>query len=116
MTLAYHILLKLLEPTSLCLILLLTAAAFRKRNILSRTCFWTVSGLLLVGGNGWVSGAMIRHLGGRYPGRNPVPQADCILVLSGGILSRLPPRQLMNFSEAMHEYLGIAYYRLRGWM
>jgi uncharacterized SAM-binding protein YcdF (DUF218 family) len=26
------------------------------------------------------------------------------------------PHQLMNFSEAMHEYLGIAYYGVRGWM
>ena len=26
------------------------------------------------------------------------------------------PHQLMNFSDAMHEYLGMAYYKLRGWM
>jgi hypothetical protein len=26
------------------------------------------------------------------------------------------PSHLEAFSEAMHEYLGIAYYKLRGWM
>jgi uncharacterized SAM-binding protein YcdF (DUF218 family) len=26
------------------------------------------------------------------------------------------PRNLLDFSDATHEYLGIAYYRLRGWM
>jgi uncharacterized SAM-binding protein YcdF (DUF218 family) len=26
------------------------------------------------------------------------------------------PHQLVNFSDAMHEYLGMAYYKLRGWI
>jgi uncharacterized SAM-binding protein YcdF (DUF218 family) len=26
------------------------------------------------------------------------------------------PRHLLDFSEAMHEYAGMVYYRLRGWM
>jgi len=26
------------------------------------------------------------------------------------------PRHLVDFSEAAHEYFGIAYYRLRGWL
>jgi uncharacterized SAM-binding protein YcdF (DUF218 family) len=26
------------------------------------------------------------------------------------------PQNLLNFSEVMHEYLGIAYYKLRGWL
>jgi len=26
------------------------------------------------------------------------------------------PRSLLNFSEVTHEYFGIAYYRVRGWM
>jgi len=26
------------------------------------------------------------------------------------------PRHLLDFSEVMHEYLGMAYYKARGWM
>jgi hypothetical protein len=26
------------------------------------------------------------------------------------------PRALLDFSDAAHEYLGVAYYRLRGWL
>src|ERR1035438_1044327 len=100
MELVYHIFLKLLEPTSLCVILLLAAAAFRKRKVLSRICFWLPVATLLICGNGWVSGTMIRHLEGRYPGQVPVPQADCILVLSGGIQSRIPPRPTIEVDDA----------------
>jgi hypothetical protein len=33
------------------------------------------------------------------------------------IVRLLPtPRSLLDFSDAAHEYLGIAYYHLRGWM
>jgi uncharacterized SAM-binding protein YcdF (DUF218 family) len=96
----YHIFLKLLEPTSLCVLLLLAAAVFRKRKVLSRICFWLPVALLLVCGNGWVSGAMIRHLERRYPGQDPVPQADCILVLSGGTQSRIPPRPTIEVDDA----------------
>jgi hypothetical protein len=33
------------------------------------------------------------------------------------MVSAIPtPLHLLHFSEVMHEYLGIAYYKLRGWM
>src|SRR5437868_7737213 len=100
MDLVYHIGVKLIEPTSLCVILLLGAALLRRRAALSRICFWLSVAILLVCGNGWVSGAMIRHLERHYPVPDPVPQADCILVLSGGTLSRVPPRPTIELDEA----------------
>src|ERR1035438_274329 len=114
MELVYHIFLKLLEPTSLCVILLLAAAAFRKRKVLSRICFWLPVATLLICGNGWVSGAMIRHLEGRYRGQDPVPQADCILVLGGGVLSRVPPRPTLEVDEAGDRILYTAYLYRQG--
>src|SRR6059058_3766131 len=92
MSLAYHIFLKLLEPTSFCVILLLAAAVLRRRIAASRLCFWLAVALLLVCGNGWVSSALIRNLESRCVAPEPLPEADCILILSGGLAPRIPPR------------------------
>ena len=86
----YSIFLKLLYPTSLSLILLVGAAVLQKRKVLSRVCFWLGIGILVICGNGWVVGALEKHLEWQNLPRGPLPQADCILVLSGGILSRVP--------------------------
>ena len=100
MSFAYSFLLKLLYPTSVCLILLLGAAAFQKRKVASRICFWLAVAVLLVCGNGWVIGALARHLEWQNLPPNPVPQADCILILSGGLQSRIPPRPTIEVGEA----------------
>jgi uncharacterized SAM-binding protein YcdF (DUF218 family) len=109
MSLAYHLFVKLLEPTSLCVILLLAAAVLRRRATASRICFWLAVAVLLVCGNGWVSGALIRHLERRYVAPEPIPQVDCILVLGGGTLSRLPPRPTVEVDEAGDRVLYGAY-------
>jgi uncharacterized SAM-binding protein YcdF (DUF218 family) len=96
----YSILLKLLYPTSLSLILLLAAAAFRKRKTPSRVCFWLAVTTLLVCGNGWVATGLTRNLEWRYLPPEPVPEVDCILILSGGILPRIPPRTTVEVAEA----------------
>jgi hypothetical protein len=36
----YSLLLKFLYPTTLCVVLLLTAAALHKRKVAGRVCFW----------------------------------------------------------------------------
>ena len=112
MSRAYHLFVKLLEPTSLCVILLLAAAVWRRRVTASRICFWLAVAVLLVCGNGWVSGAMIRHLERRYVAPEPIPQADCILVLGGGTRPRLPPRPTVEVDEAGNRVLyGACLYR-----
>src|SRR5207248_1352668 len=62
----YSVLLKLLYPTSLCLVLLLAGAFLRKRKIASRVCFWLAVGTLLVCGNGWLGRELARHLEWQY--------------------------------------------------
>ena len=96
----YSLALKLLYPTSLCLILLLLSAALENRKKLSRTCFWLAISILIVCGNGWLVQGMAKHLEWQHLPPNPVPEADCILVLSGGILGKIPPRPTIEVGEA----------------
>ena len=100
MSFLYSLFLKLLYPTSLCLIGLLTAAAFHKRKVVSRVSFWASVAVLMICGNGWLVQGMTRHLEWRYLPPNPVPTADCILVLSGGVLSQTPPRPTIEVADA----------------
>jgi uncharacterized SAM-binding protein YcdF (DUF218 family) len=96
----YSILLKLLSPTSLCLLSLLAAAVLRKRKIASRICFWMAVAILMVCGNGWLVDALTRNLEGRYRLPEPAPRADVILVLSGGLLDKVPPRRTVEVADA----------------
>ncbi|MGA2867422.1 MAG: YdcF family protein [Verrucomicrobiota bacterium] len=96
----YHLSLKCCEPTSLCALLLLAAAVFRKPKVVGRLCFCLALAILLVCGNHWVSGGFIRRLERQCPAPNPLPQADCILVLGGGTQARLPPRPTVEVDEA----------------
>src|SRR5262245_33897887 len=95
----YSLFLKLLYPTSLCLMLLIGSAASRRPKI-SRACLWLAVAILMVCGNGWVVGGLTRHLERRCQSSGPVPEADCVLVLSGGIWPKLPPRPTIEVGEA----------------
>jgi uncharacterized SAM-binding protein YcdF (DUF218 family) len=92
----YSLLLKLLYPTSLIALLLLAAALFRKRPKISRGFFWTAFVTLMVCGNGWVVSSLTKNLEWRYSLPEPTPNADAILVLSGGLLDRVPPRPMIE--------------------
>ncbi len=96
----YNILLELLSPTSLCLLSLLAAAVLRKRKIASRICFWMAVAVLMVCGNGWLVGALTKNLERRYWLPEPAPNADAILVLSGGLLDKVPPRRTVEVADA----------------
>src|SRR6478735_2106354 len=88
----YSLFLKLLYPTSVAVLLLLASALLRKKERARQVCLWVAIGIILVCGNGWLVGAMTRHLEWQNLPPQPVPNADCILVLSGGISARIPPR------------------------
>ncbi len=109
MAFLYSVFLKLLYPTSVSLILLLAAAGLRKWKAFSRVCFWLGIAVLVVCGNGWVVGAMEKHLEWENLPPDPVPQADCIVVLSGGILPRQPPRPTVEVDDAGDRVLYGAY-------
>jgi uncharacterized SAM-binding protein YcdF (DUF218 family) len=96
----YSLLLKFLYPTSLLLVLLTIAALARRKRWLRRTSFALALTILMVGGNGWVVEGLIRHLESRVRPPTPLPAADAILVLSGGVLARTPPRPTIEVSEA----------------
>jgi uncharacterized SAM-binding protein YcdF (DUF218 family) len=100
MSFLYSLLLKLLYPTSLALLCLAAAALFRKRLGPRRAFFGLAVAILLVCGNGWLVRGITKHLEWKHLPPNPVPQADCILVLSGGILSRIPPRPTVELADA----------------
>jgi uncharacterized SAM-binding protein YcdF (DUF218 family) len=134
MSFLYSLLLKFLYPTSLCLVLLLASAALQKRKVASRICFWLAVAILVVCGNGWVDAALVRHLERQYPPLtsqpstlNPQPrvagsewqvarasEADCILVLGGGTVAKIPPRPTVEVSEAGDRVLYAAHLYRQG--
>src|SRR5262245_46977878 len=96
----YSLFLKLLYPTSIALGLLVIAPFFRRRAGLRRLCYVLGLLVLFVCGNGWVVRSMTYHLESQYPPPNPLPSADAILVLSGGIHAQTPPRPTVEVSDA----------------
>jgi uncharacterized SAM-binding protein YcdF (DUF218 family) len=87
----------------------LAAAVLRKRQLPRCICFWFAVAILLICGNGWLIGTMTKNLEWKYLPANPVPQADCILILSGGILGKTPPRQTVEVADAGDRVLYGAY-------
>src|SRR4051812_8027312 len=102
MSFLYSILLKLLYPTSVSFLLVLAALVFLKckREKLARAFLLCGLAVLLICGNGWITGALARHLEWQNLPLDPVPQADCILVLSGGILGKVTPRPTVEVGDA----------------
>ena len=96
----YGVLLSLLNPTSVSLLLLIAAAMCRRRLFVRRMCFSLALAVMMIGGNRWVVGAMIRSLEWRYLPPDPIPAADAIVVLSGGILPRIRPRSTIEVGDA----------------
>ncbi|MBX3748240.1 MAG: YdcF family protein [Verrucomicrobiae bacterium] len=96
----YRLFLSLLQPVALAVVLVLAAAAFRRR---AATCHLLLAGaflVLMVCGNGWVADAFARSLESRHPNPDPVPEADCIVVLGGGTGAAIPPRTTVEVGEA----------------
>ena len=92
----YSLILKLLYPTSLCALLLAATVLFHRRKKLRRVCFCAAFAILMICGNGWIVGGLTRNLEWRYPLPAPAPNGDAILVLSGGLLDKTPPRPMIE--------------------
>lgn len=98
----YSIALKLAYPTSVSVLLLLGSRllAHLKKDRLARVSFWLALFILFVCGNGWVVSAMTRHLEWQNLPSGPLPNADCVLVLSGGIAAKDWPRSTVELGDA----------------
>lgn len=95
----YSVFLKLFYPTSIALLLLIAAAIVKRRG-LRRACYGLGLAVLLVCGNGCVVRELTVRLESAYTPPNPLPTADAIVVLSGGIRAATPPRPTMEVNEA----------------
>jgi uncharacterized SAM-binding protein YcdF (DUF218 family) len=96
----YNVALTLLNPTSVSLLLLIAATLYPRRSVVCRSSVILALAVLLIGGNGWVVGALLQSLEWQYLPPDPVPSADAIVVLSGGTLARIPPRSTLEVSDA----------------
>ena len=96
----YSVLLKFLNPTSIALLLFVAGALMRRRTALRRICYGLALAALIVCGNGWVAHRMVRALEWQHLPPDPMPHADAILVLSGGIHAARPPRPTVEVSDA----------------
>jgi uncharacterized SAM-binding protein YcdF (DUF218 family) len=88
-----------LSPTTAVLLFLFAAVAWRTRR-LGQVCLLLGLAVVLVGGNGWVSAALLRSLERQYPTVSASRMADAIVVLSGGTVPALPPRSTVEVTEA----------------
>jgi uncharacterized SAM-binding protein YcdF (DUF218 family) len=96
----YNALLTLLNPTSVSWFLLIVVMLCRRRPVMRRWCFGLAFAVMLICGNRWVVGSMLRSLEWQHLPPSRIPSADAIVVLSGGTLPRIPPRSTIEISEA----------------
>lgn len=95
----YSVLLQLLNPAVVATALLLAAALLRRRQAARRLCFALALGVLLVCGNGLVVHRMVRALEWQHLPPDPVPSADAVVILSGGMRAQNYPRPTVEVSE-----------------
>jgi uncharacterized SAM-binding protein YcdF (DUF218 family) len=96
----YSVLLKFLSPVSITLVLLIAAALFRRRPLLRRVSFTLALATLLICGNGWVVHRLVKSLEWRHLPLDPIPSADAIVVLSGGVQAAWRPRPTVELNES----------------
>jgi len=102
------------NPVVLSVLLLFLTAALSKRKKLGLVCLWMAVAVLLICGNERVAGMFTGALESRYQPPDPIPRADCILVLGGGVLSRIPPRSTVEINEAGNRVLYAAHLYRQG--
>jgi uncharacterized SAM-binding protein YcdF (DUF218 family) len=97
--LVYNFLLRFCYPAGLCFLLLVGALVWRKRQHIGTICLLLALAVLMVTGNGWIAHGLARSLEWRLLPSGPMPEAQAIVVLSGGILPQEAPRQTVEFDD-----------------
>jgi uncharacterized SAM-binding protein YcdF (DUF218 family) len=83
-----------------CLLLVITLVLFWRRPRWVPYFLGVTLIVLILGGNGWLSSALLRSLEFRHLPPNPIPQADAIVVLGGATRPHLAPRPWVEVNEA----------------
>jgi uncharacterized SAM-binding protein YcdF (DUF218 family) len=96
----YSVLLTCLTPTTPAVLLLVVALVLRQHARLARFCVAGALGVLLICGNGWTVGALVRSLESANPPLSPSTTADAIIILSGGTLPQIYPRTTVEINDA----------------
>ncbi|HNQ87852.1 MAG TPA: YdcF family protein [Verrucomicrobiota bacterium] len=96
----YKIILLVLQPLGLACILMAAAVLVRKHQTWFRALLGGAIVILWGAGNGWVATGMARLLEWRHLGPEPLPAADVIVIVGGGLAPQLPPRRSIEVDEA----------------
>ncbi len=88
-----------LYPLSLAALLLIGGLLIRKPQWRKRAIFLATL-LIWLGGNGWVTGALLKSLEWQYLPLENIPNADIIVVLGGGTQPHLYPRPGPELDDA----------------
>lgn len=96
----YSLLLSLLDPVLASAVLLVAGVLPTRRPTLRRLCVGLALAVIMVCGNNWVVGAMLRSLERQHLPQSPMPQADIIAVLGGGTAPRLYPRPTVEVDDS----------------
>lgn len=90
----------LLYPLGLACLLLGAALIFGKKKDGWR--WWVIAALvvLVIGGNRWVSNALVRSLEWQYLPQGEIPSAEAIVLLGGGTSAAEPPRPMVELNGA----------------
>jgi len=96
----YSVLLTCLTPTTPVVLLLVVAVVLRRHTRLARLSMGSALMILLVSGNGWVVGVMVRSLESATSPLDQSVTGDAIVILSGGILPQVYPRIMVEVGDA----------------
>lgn len=87
-------------PLGLVFLILLIASILKPESKWVKRGIITALVIIMVGGNNWVSTALVRSLEWRYLPPEEVPSGEVIVVLGGGTGSALYPRQMVELDDA----------------
>ncbi len=87
-------------PAGLSIILLLISLIFWKHQKLSKILIIIAFFIILIGGNRWVSMALVHSLESQYVPDHSINTADVIVVLGGGTESYQSPRPMVEVNGA----------------
>ncbi len=106
--LLYNFVLRFCSPIGIVFLLLLAALVLRKRKA-GTVCLSLAILVLFVGGNHWVAHRLARSLEWRHLPNGPLPEAQAIVLASGGLVPQRYPRPTVECGDAGDRVIYTAY-------